>query len=148
MKAYLVAINSKYIHPAMGVFSLVSNSNYPVIYDEFTIKDKKEKIINSILEKEYNLLGFSVYIWNSSFVKEIIKDLRDLGFNKPILIGGPESYFNSEIFLKNYGANYVINNEGEESFNELLDYLIYGHNNDLDYSAKKRIEEAERQSKR
>ena len=43
MKAYLVAINSKYIHPAMGVFSLVSNSNYPVIYDEFTIKDKKEK---------------------------------------------------------------------------------------------------------
>ena len=121
MKAYLVAINSKYIHPAMGVFSLVSNSNYPVIYDEFTIKDKKEKIINSILEKEYDLLGFSVYIWNSSFVKEIIKDLRDLGFNKPILIGGPESYFNSEIFLKNYSANYVINNECEESFNEFLD---------------------------
>lgn len=35
-----------------------------------------------------------------------------------------------------------------EEYNELLDYLIYGHNNDLDYSAKKRIEEAERQSKR
>lgn len=123
MKAYLVAINSKYIHPAMGIFSLVCNSNHPVIYDEFTIKDKKEKIINSILEKEYDLLGFSVYIWNSSFVKEIIKDLRDNGFNKPILIGGPESYFNSEIFLKKYKVNYVINNEGEESFNELLDYL-------------------------
>ena len=75
MKAYLVAINSKYIHPAMGVFSLVCNSNHPVIYDEFTIKDKKEKIINSILEKEYDLLGFSVYIWNSSFIKEIINDL-------------------------------------------------------------------------
>ena len=41
MKAYLIAINSKYIHPGMGVFSLVSNSKYPVIYDEFTIKDKK-----------------------------------------------------------------------------------------------------------
>jgi radical SAM superfamily enzyme YgiQ (UPF0313 family) len=123
MKAYLVAINSKYIHPAMGVFSLVCNSRHPVIYDEFTIKDKKEKIIKSILEKEYELLCFSVYIWNSTIVKEIIKDLRTSGFNKPILLGGPETYYNSELFLKEYNVNYVIFGEGEESFNELLDYL-------------------------
>ena len=76
VKAYLVAINSKYIHPAMGVFSLVSNSKHPVIFDEFTIKDKKEKIITSIFEKEYDVLGFSVYIWNSIIIKEIIKDIR------------------------------------------------------------------------
>ena len=62
MKAYLVAINSKYIHPAMGVFSIACNSNYPVIYDEFNIKDKKEKIINTILEQDYDILCFSVYI--------------------------------------------------------------------------------------
>ena len=72
MKAYLIAINSKYIHPGMGVFSLVSNSKYPVIYDEFTIKDKKEKIINAILNNDYDVLGFSVYIWNSTIVKEIL----------------------------------------------------------------------------
>ena len=123
MKTYLVAINSKYIHPAMGVFSLVCNSKYPVAYDEFTIKDKKEKIINSIFEKEYDVLGFSVYIWNSVIVKEIIKDIRKTGFDKPIIVGGPESYYNSDIFIKECGANYVINSEGEESFNELLDYL-------------------------
>ena len=55
VKAYLIGINSKYIHPAMGIFSLVANSNYPTIYDEFNIKDSKEKIITSILEKEYDL---------------------------------------------------------------------------------------------
>jgi integrase len=123
MKAYLVAINSKYIHPAMGVFSLVSNSNYPVIYDEFTIKDKKEKIINAILEKEYDVLGFSVYIWNATLIKEILIDLKNKGFNKPIFIGGPETYFKSELYLKEYNVSYSINNEGEESFNELMDYL-------------------------
>ena len=123
MKAYLVAINSKYIHPAMGVFSLVSNSNYPVVYDEFTIKDKKEKIINAILEKDYDVLGFSVYIWNATLVKEILLELKHRQFNKPIFIGGPETYFNSELYLKEYGVGYVINNEGEESFNELMDYL-------------------------
>ena len=35
-----------------------------------------------------------------------------------------------------------------EEYNELLDYLIYGNNNDLFYGTKKRIEEAERHSKR
>lgn len=123
MKAYLVAINSKYIHPAMGVFSLVSNSKHPVIYDEFNIKDNVEKIINSIMNKEYDIIGFSVYIWNSTMIKEILLRLKKLNFNKPIFIGGPESYFNSELYLKEYGVNYVIINEGEESFNELLDYL-------------------------
>lgn len=123
MKAYLVAINSKYIHPAMGVFSLVSNSRYPVIYDEFTIKDSKEKVISSILDKEYDVLGFSVYIWNANFIKDILKTLKDLNFNKPIFIGGPESYFNNYIYLNQYNVKYVINDEGEESFNELMDYL-------------------------
>ena len=100
MKSYLVAINSKYIHPAMGVFSLVANSKHPIIYDEFNIKDNKEKIIKNILEKEYDILGFSVYIWNSTVIKEIIKDLRNNGFKKPIFVGGPECYYNSELFLK------------------------------------------------
>ena len=123
MKAYLIAINSKYIHPAMGVFSLVSNSKYPVIYDEFTIKDNCKKIINNILSKDYDVLGFSVYIWNATLVKELLLSLKELKYNKPIFIGGPESYFNYEIYLKKYGVNYVINDEGEESFNELMDYF-------------------------
>lgn len=107
----------------MGVFTLVSNSRYPVIYDEFNIKDNKEKIINSILEKEYDVLGFSVYIWNSKMIKEIMKELKNNNFNKPIFVGGPECYYNSELFLKEYNVNYVIFGEGEEAFNELLDYL-------------------------
>ena len=100
MKAYLIGINSKYIHPSMGIFSLVANSKYPVIYDEFNIKDSKEKILKSILEKEYDLLGFSVYIWNVTFIKEILKELKNINYTKPILVGGPETYFNASIFLK------------------------------------------------
>ena len=56
-------------------------------------------------------------------MKEILTHLKAINFNKPIFIGGPETYFNSHIYLKKYGVSYVINDEGEESFNELLDYL-------------------------
>ena len=76
MKAYLIGINSKYIHPAMGVFSIVSNSNHPVIYKEFTIKDSIDKVIKSIIENEYDILGFSVYIWNSEMIKNILLELK------------------------------------------------------------------------
>ena len=123
MKAYLIAINSKYIHPAMGVFSLVANSKHETMYDEFNIKDNKDKIINSILAKDYDVLGFSIYIWNSTLIKEIIKELKEKGFSKPIFVGGPECYYNSELFLKEYKVDFVIFGEGEEAFNELMDYL-------------------------
>lgn len=123
MKAYLIGINSKYIHPAMGVFSIVSNSKHPIIYDEFTIKDNLDKIIKSILNNEYDCLGFSVYIWNSNLIKKILLELKKIKFNKPIFIGGPDSYFNNALYLTKFGVAYVINDEGEESFNELMDYL-------------------------
>jgi len=149
VRAYLVAINSKYIHPAMGVFSLVANSKYSVIYDEFNIKDNKDKIITNILNKEYDVLGFSIYIWNSTLIKEIIKNLRNNGFSKPIFVGGPECYYNSELFLKEYNVNYIIFGEGEETFNELMAFLnnettidkvsnlYYLENNNLKYTYSK-----------
>ena len=150
MKSYLIGINSKYIHPAMGVFALVSNSKHPVLYDEFTIKDNKDKIINSIITKEYDVLGFSVYIWNSNIIKDILQTLKEMNFNKPIFIGGPETYFNSKLYIEQYNVKYVINDEGEDSFNELIDYLdgninidqvsnlYYSENNEIKYTFHKK----------
>ena len=150
MKSYLIGINSKYIHPAMGVFALVSNSKHPVLYDEFTIKDNKDKIINSIITKEYDVLGFSVYIWNSNIIKDILQTLKEMNFNKPIFIGGPETYFNIKLYIEQYNVKYVINDEGEDSFNELIDYLdgninidqvsnlYYSENNEIKYTFHKK----------
>lgn len=48
MKSLLVAINSKYIHPAMGLHQIYANSRYNVTLKEFTIKDDIKEIINYI----------------------------------------------------------------------------------------------------
>lgn len=123
MKIQLIGINSKYIHPANGIFQIVSNSKYPVNYFEATIKDSNEDIISKI-DTSSELIGFSVYIWNINKCSQIIRYIKDNFPKIKILVGGPETYFRSEYFLQELGCDYLINNEGEESFNELIDHLL------------------------
>ena len=61
MKIQLIGINSKYIHPAMGVFQLVANSKYPVSYFECTIKDSMSSILDRV-DLTSDVIGVSIYI--------------------------------------------------------------------------------------
>ena len=121
MKTLLIGINSKYIHPALSIYQLAYNTTYPVTIKEFTIKDSIEKISNYIIDEKPDLVGFSVYIWNINIVKEIIKIIKNK--NVKILLGGPEVSFNESDYILNNNVDFVINNEGEESFHLLLDAL-------------------------
>lgn len=117
----LIGINSKYIHPAMGVFQLYTNTDkekYNLDYFEFTIKDNIEDIINQINNHPSSVISLSCYIWNIEIIKQIIPNIN----NKIIILGGPEASFNPNLlYLEN--VNYLIKGEGEESFTELLEYL-------------------------
>ena len=124
MKTLLIGINSKYIHPSLSIYQLAYNTTYPVTLKEFTIKDSVDKIVNYIISEKPNLVGFSVYIWNITIVKEIIKSIRDTDIM--ILLGGPEVSYNAKEYILNNEADFIINNEGEESFHLLLTAL---HNN-------------------
>lgn len=125
MKTLLIGINSKYIHPAMGMIQIYANSKYPCILKEFTIKDNKENIINFIKSQEFDLLAFSVYIWNISIIKAIIPDLDSA---VPILLGGPEASYRVDDFLQFANVKYIIKDEGEESFNTLIYELTTSNN--------------------
>lgn len=121
MKTLLVAINAKYIHPNLAIRLLKKNADLPVDICEFTIKDAKEKIINYILENNYEVVGFSCYIWNIKLIKAILSDLKDQKLT--IILGGPEVSYNAFYYLENDLADFVIKNEGEEAFNLLLHHL-------------------------
>ena len=68
MKALLIGINAKYIHPTMSIYQLKYNTNYECDLKEFTIKEGIDKIYNDIefliYNNNYNVLGFSCYLWN------------------------------------------------------------------------------------
>ncbi len=121
MKTLLIGINAKYIHPNLAIRLLKKNTKYPVDIKEFNIKDNYLDIVNYIINNNYNIIGFSCYIWNIEFIKLILNEL----INKDIIIilGGPEVSYNANYYLDNDLCDYVIKNEGEEAFDLLLSYL-------------------------
>lgn len=120
MKILLIGINSKYIHPAAGLFQIVANSRYPLSFSEYTIKDENENILAAMEKDDYDLIGFSVYIWNIEKVKELIKAYSK---KTSFLLGGPEASHRHDLLYFDERIRYIIKNEGEEAFNQLLEYL-------------------------
>ena len=121
MKTLLIGINSKYIHPNIAIRLLKVNTSYDVDIIEFNIKDNINKIYDYIIENHYTVVAFSCYIWNIELIKELLLLLKDK--NITLILGGPEVSYNAEYYINNNLCNYVIKNEGEESFDLLLKYL-------------------------
>lgn len=121
MKSLLIGINSKYIHPNIAIRLLKANTKYDVDIIEFNIKDDINKIYDYIINNNYTVVGFSVYIWNVEIIKNLLLKLKDKGIT--IILGGPEVSYNAEYYINNNLCNFVIKNEGEEAFDLLLKHL-------------------------
>ncbi len=120
MKTLLVAINAKYIHTNLAIRLLKKNTKYDTDIIEFTIKDEIDNVVQYIIDNKYEVVGFSCYIWNITFIKEVCIKLKST--NIKIILGGPEVSYNSNDYINKY-CDYVIKDEGEEAFDMLLDYL-------------------------
>ena len=120
MKVVLVGINSKFIHPNMAIRYLKANCSFPVELKEFTIKDDIDFILEKIINSKADVIGFSCYIWNIKLIKKIIKEIKTLNKNIKIILGGPETSYEYDDYLLSGLADYIIINEGEITFNQLI----------------------------
>lgn len=119
MKTLIIGINSKYIHPAMGALQIKANTFFDCTLMEITINDDINNAIAKIQKESFDLLAFSTYIFNIEYTLNLI---NKLDISVPILLGGPEASYNPQL-LNNKKIDYIIKNEGEESFNEFITYL-------------------------
>lgn len=134
MKALLIGINSKYIHPSLALYQLKKNTKYDCQILELTIKDSISRITEWVLEilktNEFDIIGCSCYLWNIEYYLQLIKEIKRFNKNIYILMGGPEVSYDAQYFLSNNSSiDFIISSEGEESFDMLLNAL--DHNNDL-----------------
>ncbi|MBQ6843409.1 MAG: B12-binding domain-containing radical SAM protein [Agathobacter sp.] len=126
MKILLTAINAKYIHSNLAVYSLrAAAKEYQenVEIAEFTINNQADYILEEIYKRKPDVLMFSCYIWNLSMIEEVMTEFHKLCPEVPIWIGGPEVSFEVEAFLQSHPAvTGIMMGEGEQTFCELCDY--------------------------
>ena len=128
MKILLTAINAKYIHSNLAVYSLKSYAKEfeeHIEIAEYTINHRIEYILQEIYKKKPDVLCFSCYIWNFRYVKELICEIHKLLPDMPIWVGGPEVSYEPEEFLREFSVvTGVITGEGEETFRRLCEYYV------------------------
>ena len=128
MKILLVACNAKYIHSNLAVYDLQAYaSDYAdhIVLKEYTINQQKDDIMRDIYLEHPDVVCVSCYIWNLSFVKELMADLIKILPGADFWAGGLEVSYDAEKFLtENSEFKGVMVGEGEETFKELAGYYV------------------------
>ena len=127
MRYLLCGINAKYIHSNLAIFSLKAYADRKkipgaeIILKEYTINNYVEDILQDLYEEKADVVIFSCYIWNISFVRELAAELKKVSPDVKIWAGGPEvSYAANKFLMENPAFDLIMQGEGEEVFSELI----------------------------
>ena len=133
MKVLLAAVNAKYIHSNLGIYSLKAygekmlaeqgfkREQIQIELAEYTINHQLEQILKDLYCRKPDVIGFSCYIWNISFVRELAAELKKVSPDVKIWAGGPEvSYAANKFLMENPAFDLIMQGEGEEVFSELI----------------------------
>lgn len=128
MKLLLCAVNAKYIHSKLAVYSLkayseqaAKDNGWEVIRKEYTINHYQDDILQDIYQEKADVVVFSCYIWNMNMIYDICEDLKLASPKTEIWLGGPEVSFDGEQVLNHHPEiSLVMSGEGEKTFSLLL----------------------------
>lgn len=126
----LTAINAKYIHSNLAVYSLKAYAHKyqdQIGLAEYTINQSLDDILKGIYRDHPEVLCISCYIWNISYVKNLIREVHKVLPDTAIWLGGPEVSYDAKHVLEEYPeVTGVMKGEGEVTFLELAGYYLEG----------------------
>lgn len=137
MKLLLVAVNAKYIHSNLAVYSLKAytekylpnqqNKSVQLGLAEYTINHSEEDILARIYKADADIVAFSCYIWNIEMILRITGELKKVQPNVKIWLGGPEvSYDSEQCLVRHPELDGIMLGEGEQTFLELVEHYAFG----------------------
>lgn len=130
MKILLAAINAKYIHSNLAVYSLKAYAEQrltkqaEIVLCEYTINQDREKVLADIYMQKPQLLALSCYIWNISYIKALIPQIKELLPDTDIWLGGPEVSYHPQNLFSELPVRGIMLGEGEKIFVSLLSHYI------------------------
>lgn len=138
MKILLVAVNTKYIHSNLGIYSLKAYARQQLEADpprtqdpvtielaEYTINHQLDACLQDLYRRKPDVIGFSCYIWNIESIRSLAADIRKLLPHVPLWLGGPEVSYDARKVLQDMPfITGVMKGEGEETFAQLVRYYV------------------------
>ena len=123
----LCTLNSTYQHSSFGLRYLLANlgplkERCQIL--ESTIKENPRNLVEKILSFKPAIVGFSLYIWNTSETLEVIMVLKKVSPETIIVLGGPEISYETETQAHLKWADYVVKGEADFAFRELCSHLL------------------------
>ncbi len=115
----LCTLNSTFQHTAFGLRYL--HANMQELHDrtailEWTIKENPRVIVEKILLQKPQIVGFGVYIWNTTETLQVIATLKQVAPKIIIVLGGSEISHETEGQEHLKWCDYVIKGEADFSF--------------------------------
>ncbi|MBP8083420.1 MAG: DUF4080 domain-containing protein [Spirochaetes bacterium] len=123
MKALFLALNARYYHSNIAlryIREYVKSSDCRVVLEELTINTPLREIVKCVYDHSPDALFISVYIWNSSLVKNLVREISSL-MKCRIYLGGPEVSFNAVEWIRELSNITVIAHAGEEAVKHIID---------------------------
>ncbi len=121
----LLGINARYSHSNPALYYLreyCRDTDYRIIIREVSVKKDVPGLLEELRDLAPDILGISVYIWNSLRVKELLRRVREFIPRTLIVLGGPETSFNADDWCKEFEEiNYIVTGHGEEGFRLLME---------------------------
>lgn len=125
-KIVLAAVNAKYIHANLAVYSLKSyaenvnteeKEGVSIEIAEYTINQQEDLILEDLYRRKPAVLCFSCYIWNIRMIGELLPEIAKICPETEIWLGGPEVSYDAVRVLKQFPqVRGVMKGEGEETF--------------------------------
>ena len=121
-------------YPPLGILYISSYLNEKGIENKIfdTTFSSKDNLKKFLIDEKPDFVAIYVNLMTKLNVLDIIRFIKstDELFSTKIILGGPEVRHNATDFLQ-YGADYVVIGEGEETTYELITYLSQSGNKDL-----------------
>lgn len=129
MNILLVAVNAKYIHSNLAVYSLKAYAEKQnclrgsIDIAEYTINQPLDQILMDLYKKKPEILCFSCYLWNISYIEQLVCEISKVMPEIEIWLGGSEVSWNAEEVLQRLPqVRGVMRGEGEETFLDLVHF--------------------------
>src|SRR3954464_477359 len=121
MRSLLTTLNAKYIHTNLAIRILYGLNKHRegLEWKEFTIKEDQDEVASFCAN--FELVAFSVYIWNITQTLSVAQKIKALNPDTKILLGGPEVSYEYADVISKTGIDFIIAGEGEIAFTQFLE---------------------------